>query len=207
MIAKKRHYINLFIVLLALSMLFTACPSDLTSNSGIGDTENPTIRILNCTNNSTVKSGFIIGTASDNLAITRVEVSLDSGDYNAASGTTNWSFALPAGAVNWKNNSMHSISVRAIDESGNVSNTISIQLKKGKNCDVNGDGYSDIIAGAAYYSNGNPNEGAAFVYNGSASGPGTSAAWSAEGNQTYAYFGTSVAFVGDVNGDDMLMSL
>jgi hypothetical protein len=32
--------------------------------------------------------------------------------------------------------------------------------------DVNGDGYADVIVGALYYSNGQSNEGAAFVYHG-----------------------------------------
>ena len=36
--------------------------------------------------------------------------------------------------------------------------------------DVNGDGYSDVIAGATLYDNGSMNEGKAFVYHGSASG-------------------------------------
>ena len=36
--------------------------------------------------------------------------------------------------------------------------------------DVNGDGYADVIVGADYYDAGRPNEGAAFVFLGSASG-------------------------------------
>jgi len=34
---------------------------------------------------------------------------------------------------------------------------------------VNGDGYSDVIVGAWVYDNGESNEGAAFLYTGSAS--------------------------------------
>jgi hypothetical protein len=67
--------------------------------------------------------------------------------------------------------------------------------------DVNGDGYSDIVAGAHGYDNGQTNEGAAFVYHGSAGGIGPSAVWSAEGNQASAYFGYSVATAGDTNAD------
>ena len=67
--------------------------------------------------------------------------------------------------------------------------------------DVNGDGYGDVVVGAYGYDNGSTNEGRAFVYLGSASGLGTSAAWSAESDQVNAQFGTSVASVGDVNGD------
>ncbi len=71
--------------------------------------------------------------------------------------------------------------------------------------DVNGDGYSDVIIGAPKYSNGQSEEGAVFVYYGSAGGLGasgtpTNADWMAESNQVTAYFGTSVASAGDVTG-------
>jgi hypothetical protein len=67
--------------------------------------------------------------------------------------------------------------------------------------DVNGDGYSDVIVGAPWYSNGESGEGRVFVYFGSASGLGSSAVWTAESNKAGAQFGTSVASAGDVNGD------
>jgi hypothetical protein len=67
--------------------------------------------------------------------------------------------------------------------------------------DVNGDGFSDVIVGANEYDNPSSNEGAAYVYLGSATGMGTTAGWSAEGNQNNAYFGSSVSTAGDVNGD------
>ncbi|HET6373569.1 MAG TPA: integrin alpha, partial [Candidatus Polarisedimenticolia bacterium] len=67
--------------------------------------------------------------------------------------------------------------------------------------DINGDGYSDIIIGAPYYTNDLPNEGRAYVYLGSASGLALSSGWTAEGDQDSAYFGTSVSTAGDVNGD------
>jgi hypothetical protein len=67
--------------------------------------------------------------------------------------------------------------------------------------DVNGDGYGDVIVGAYLFDNGEPTEGRAFVYLGSASGLSTAAAWTAESNQAFATFGLSVASAGDVNGD------
>jgi hypothetical protein len=67
--------------------------------------------------------------------------------------------------------------------------------------DVNGDGYDDVVVGAYSYSNGQSNEGRAYLYLGSAAGPSTTAAWTAEGNQASAFFGFSVATAGDVDGD------
>jgi len=67
--------------------------------------------------------------------------------------------------------------------------------------DVNGDGYSDVIVGAPLYDNGETNEGGAYVYYGSASGLSATPNWTAESNQTNAYFGNAVATAGDVNGD------
>jgi len=72
--------------------------------------------------------------------------------------------------------------------------------------DVNGDGYADVIVGASWYNNGEPIEGAAFVFLGSASGlqgnaPRDTGVWMAESNQADASFGRSVSGAGDVNGD------
>jgi FG-GAP-like repeat/FG-GAP repeat len=67
--------------------------------------------------------------------------------------------------------------------------------------DVNGDGFADVIVGANEFDNGEANEGRAFVYHGSAAGLGFGTAWTAEPNQASAWFGTSVATAGDVNGD------
>ncbi len=67
--------------------------------------------------------------------------------------------------------------------------------------DVNGDGYSDIIVGARYWSDGEPYEGAAWVYHGSSSGTHAPPDWYAQGGQAQAFFGWSVGSAGDVNGD------
>ncbi|MFN0060379.1 MAG: FG-GAP-like repeat-containing protein [Planctomycetota bacterium] len=67
--------------------------------------------------------------------------------------------------------------------------------------DVNGDGHSDVIVGAYAFDGGQTNEGRAFVYLGSTTGPAASPAWTAESNQLEAYFGFSVSIAGDVNGD------
>ena len=67
--------------------------------------------------------------------------------------------------------------------------------------DVNGDGYSDVIVGADWFDNGETNEGQAYLYMGSSSGLGTTAAWTGESNQANAYYGDTVNTAGDVNGD------
>jgi hypothetical protein len=71
--------------------------------------------------------------------------------------------------------------------------------------DTNGDGYADVIVGAHQYDAGQTDEGAAFVFRGSASGvadggPATAAA-QLESNQGSARAGFRVAAAGDVNGD------
>lgn len=67
--------------------------------------------------------------------------------------------------------------------------------------DVNGDGFSDVIVGANFYNGGQSEEGRAFLYYGSGAGLATSPAWTAESNQDFSYFGSSVSTAGDVNGD------
>lgn len=71
--------------------------------------------------------------------------------------------------------------------------------------DVNGDGYDDVIVGARKFDAGEGDEGAAFVFLGSASGIGSSGPESAnaviESDFAGAELGTAVSGAGDVNGD------
>lgn len=70
--------------------------------------------------------------------------------------------------------------------------------------DVNGDGYADIIVGARLWDGGEPdevNEGGAWVYHGSPTGPHSAPDWYTQGNQGSAHYGISVHTAGDVNGD------
>ncbi len=67
--------------------------------------------------------------------------------------------------------------------------------------DVNGDGYADVIVGAPHHSNGEADEGAAYLYLGSTAGLELTPDNTDEGNLPDAWFGQSVATAGDVNGD------
>ncbi|MEO8503968.1 MAG: integrin alpha [Acidobacteriota bacterium] len=71
--------------------------------------------------------------------------------------------------------------------------------------DVNGDGYGDVIVGARLYDAGQTDEGAAFVFLGSATGVAagdpSNASATLQSNQAGAFLGASVAGAGDVNGD------
>ena len=64
--------------------------------------------------------------------------------------------------------------------------------------DVNGDGYTDIIAAAP---NENDDTGRVSLYEGAATGVITSPVWTVNGPITMTYFGLAVAGAGDVNGD------
>jgi hypothetical protein len=67
--------------------------------------------------------------------------------------------------------------------------------------DVNGDGFDDVVVGADTYSNGQENEGAIFIYHGSAAGVGIQSVIHFERNFADSYMGRSVASGGDVNRD------
>ena len=66
--------------------------------------------------------------------------------------------------------------------------------------DVNGDGYSDVIAVAYAYDSGQLDEGKAWAYYGSPTGLASFPAWSAETNQAGAQLNSATG-AGDVNGD------
>jgi len=67
--------------------------------------------------------------------------------------------------------------------------------------DVNGDGYDDVLIASSRYDGPQPGEGRAWLYLGSSSGLAATPSWTAEGDQDFASFGTSVAAAGDVDGD------
>jgi alpha-glucosidase (family GH31 glycosyl hydrolase) len=79
----------------------------------------PTINLMTPTNGATVCGTVSIsGFASDNVAVARVEVSIDGGAWTLASGTTTWSYSFNTQSVL---NGLHTIAARATDSSGNTS--------------------------------------------------------------------------------------
>ena len=67
--------------------------------------------------------------------------------------------------------------------------------------DVNGDGHDDVIVGAPLHDNGEVDEGRSYVYYGNTSGVSPTPAWSGEGDQAGAQYGSNVRTAGDVNND------
>ena len=67
--------------------------------------------------------------------------------------------------------------------------------------DVNGDGFDDVAIGAWFAGRSEVNEGAAFVFHGSAKGLEKAPSWTVEGNRTQLHLGQGVSTAGDLNGD------
>lgn len=67
--------------------------------------------------------------------------------------------------------------------------------------DVNNDGYSDIMVAAKRYDDVYMDEGIAFLFLGSPTGPSTTPAWTMEGGNDECEFGDQFGPAGDVNGD------
>jgi hypothetical protein len=69
--------------------------------------------------------------------------------------------------------------------------------------DVNHDGYDDVAVSLSNYDGAMPDEGAVYVWYGSATEPGAGPNWMAHGpeNDVHAHFGWALGPAGDVNGD------
>jgi hypothetical protein len=161
----------------------------------------PIALLTNMRNNSVVKTGFIIGSAvisgsaSDEHKIDLVEVRLDGGEFMPAVGTTNWSYRLPTGSDTWRNDSRHTVQVRAEME-GVCSKVFTLTVRKGTNKDINGDGYADLVGGAS----GTWVIGHVYVHHGGDSGVSETPDTTITGEVPNSSFGDSLA-LGDVNGD------
>jgi hypothetical protein len=156
--------------------------------------------IQNLKNKGTVYTGFMIVTAIDSVGVGKVEVAFDSGAYTSAQGTTSWKMKLPSGSSTWKDGSKHIINVRAVNITGGISPVTSITVYKDKNHDINGDGYSDMVATTVA-----AGPGVVFIFHSSGSSGivavnTTSAVASIAGSTNQDQFGYSINS-GDINGD------
>ena len=87
----------------------------------------PTISLIAPADGSTVTGVVAVtGAASDNVAVAKVEVSIDGGGWTLASGTTNWTYSLNTQGLL---NGLHTISARATDGSSNVSPIPSVTVR------------------------------------------------------------------------------
>jgi hypothetical protein len=151
--------------------------------------------VANVRDKGVVHSGFVVG-RGEGLGLTAVQVSLDGSAYVAATGTSDWSLALPKGTSTWRENSQHTIAVRATDGTS-FSATQTYTVRKGKNEDVNGDGFADVVVGS-------PSSTAAYVfesagYSGVSSAPASAASIAITATGISDFGGTSA--LGDLNGD------
>jgi hypothetical protein len=67
--------------------------------------------------------------------------------------------------------------------------------------DTDGEGFGDVLAGAPMWDGGETDEGAAFLFDGSATGPAATPSWTYECNVAGAMCGEAVAGDGNLNGD------
>ncbi|MDD2666872.1 MAG: DUF2341 domain-containing protein [Methanocellales archaeon] len=116
------------------------------NNSVVKDTTNPAISIAYPTNGQVFSTDTITvnGTASDNIALSKVEVKLGSGSWQTASGTTSWSQSITL--VNGSN----IIYARATDTSYNtqeISITVTYNPPGPQRLlgDVNNDGVVNVL--------------------------------------------------------------
>lgn len=191
-----------------LYLAWSASNSFLIPYCGIKLTTLPAPVISNLKNNSIVETGFLIGTAPTGTS--SVEVSLDNGTFQAATGTINWTYKLPTGTSTWRYGTKHTIAVRTntlVSGMNMVTNATTITVRKGHNKDINGDGYADLVVSAWQYPSGGLQGRVYIFYSKGSSGIATTTTsvstvnnaviLTGESNST---FGTSV-IKADINSD------
>jgi len=98
-----------------------------SSVNAFTDAVPPTVSMLLPAENVVVSNIVMIsGTASDNVAVDRVEFRLDLNNWVQATGTTSWSYALDTRTTA---NGTRTLTVRSFDTSGNVSTQHSVLVR------------------------------------------------------------------------------
>ncbi|MCK4907725.1 MAG: VCBS repeat-containing protein, partial [Spirochaetes bacterium] len=160
---------------------------------------NAPISIENVRDNGIINTGVITGKATNYGDVSAVEYKLDNGVYQTAQGIENWSFRLPDGANSWLIGSRHTVSIRIRYLNGNYSTVITINIIKGINKDINGDGYEDLVTGSP----GNGSQGLSYIFYGKTSGITSGPVSGADTTilcSDSGSFGSSIT-VGDINND------
>jgi glucuronoarabinoxylan endo-1,4-beta-xylanase len=98
----------------------------VTVNNTTADTTPPGVSITFPVGGATV-SGIVrvSGTASDNVAVSSVKMSVDGGSFSNATGTTSWTFNLDTASLS---NVTHTLVAQAADSSGNTAISSSVTI-------------------------------------------------------------------------------
>jgi len=98
-----------------------------TAATSFQDSVPPSASFQSPTNATMIAGNLIIsGTASDNVALQKVEVRLDSSPWQTATGTNSWSYSL--NSSNFLNGP-HTLAVRATDMANNISTTNTVSVR------------------------------------------------------------------------------
>jgi uncharacterized repeat protein (TIGR01451 family) len=125
------------------------------------DTTPPTVSIASPAGGSTVSASITVsGSAADNVSVASVQVSVDNGSYQPASGTTSWSYAassLGSGA--------HTITAKATDTAGNTATaSVSVSVSTVSNAtpptsSITAPRYNGAVVSGTYALTGSSNPG------------------------------------------------
>ncbi len=104
----------------------TSASVSVTVNNSATDTTPPTVAITSPASGASVSGTVTVsGTASDNVAVSLVQVSVDNGSFSNASGTTSWSFSLNTVSLS---NASHTLAAKATDSSGNTTTSSPVSI-------------------------------------------------------------------------------
>ena len=99
----------------------------VTGGTQLADSNPPSVFISSPSSSASVSGNLSIsGTATDNISVAKVEVRLDNGNWNTASGTTAWNYSLNTTSFL---NGQHTFSARATDAASNVSPIDSVTVR------------------------------------------------------------------------------
>lgn len=101
------------------TVTFSNPPASTTTPPPPPDTTPPSVSIFAPVAGSTVSgTSSVSGSASDNVGVSTVQVSVDGGAYQTAQGTSGWNYSIDTTTLA---NGSHTLTARATDTSGNVS--------------------------------------------------------------------------------------